>query len=94
MDDRTADYLFNRFAELLDASTARLERRIDGVQSSLGSQIDDVHAELREFRAANEANYDGLAARFDAIDERFNAVDRRFDRLENRLAIVEHSVSR
>ncbi|MBV8344211.1 MAG: hypothetical protein JO190_04350 [Candidatus Eremiobacteraeota bacterium] len=48
MDDRTADNLFNRFAELLHASDARSAARFDGLEA----RVDDVHVELREFRAA------------------------------------------
>ena len=47
MDDRIADNLFNRFAELLHASDAR-SVRFDGLET----RVDDVHVELREFRAA------------------------------------------
>ncbi|HEY6326595.1 MAG TPA: hypothetical protein VIW73_08825 [Candidatus Cybelea sp.] len=103
MDDRTADSLFNRFAEVLHASDARSEKRFDALEIRIGgldARLDDVQAELREFRAATEANYDRLAHRFDGLDSSFAAVEtrlttfetkvyRRFDVLEERLTIVE-----
>jgi hypothetical protein len=87
MDDRTADNLFNRFAELLHASDARSDKRFDALDARidrLDTRIDDVQAKLREFQAATESNYGRLVSRFAGLESRFAAFETRFTNFETK----------
>lgn len=81
MDNRFADGLIARFSDLLSATTARLETRIDGLA-----------AQLTEFRAATEENYDTLRTRFDGLESRFDGLDLRFNAFETRFTRFEAQV--
>jgi hypothetical protein len=104
MDNRFADDLILRVKELLESATSRLESRlgarIDGVESNLGARIDgvesqlsDLRAEVAEFRAATEGNYDNMSSRHDRFERRFANFEAkvfvRFDDVERRLTLVE-----
>lgn len=91
-NDRFASELLGRFSEMLDASTKRVELRVDGLR-----------AELLDFRSATEANFDvlaghfahlglrvdGLEGRFNGLESRFDGLEYRFDKLENRVGALE-----
>jgi predicted nuclease with TOPRIM domain len=77
-NDRFARELLGRFSEMLDASTKRVESRIDGLR-----------AEFSEFRSATEASFDELAGHFAHLELRVDGLESRFDRLENRVGALE-----
>ena len=58
MNDRTADDLFNRFAELLAASNARIDSRFDAIDSRFD---------------AIDSRFDGIDSRVSRLETKFDA---------------------